>query len=161
MIKPKNANLFCCEDISLIENYDVAITDPHNTWECHHRAGVLPCGKYSREVLKKFGLYFNRPASELIFLTKAEHRCIHHTGHEVSNHTRKLILDTKRDKQKPVMVFKDGILVDEVDGINEAARKYGLWRANIQKVLRGELNKTGGLVFKLKMINKDITEEQK
>lgn len=109
--------------------------------------------------MKKFGLYFNRPASELIFLTKAGHRSVHLTGHGVSNHTRKLILDTKRDKQKPVMVFKDGILVDEVDGINEASRKYGLWRANIQKVLRGELNKTGGLVFKLKMKNKDITEE--
>ena len=28
---------YCCEDPSLIENYDKAIADTTQTWEIHHR----------------------------------------------------------------------------------------------------------------------------
>ena len=28
---------FCCEDISLIENYEQALNDQTQMWECHHR----------------------------------------------------------------------------------------------------------------------------
>ena len=28
---------FCNEDISLIENYNKAISDSNQTWDCHHR----------------------------------------------------------------------------------------------------------------------------
>ena len=67
MICKKTIKNFCCDDPSLIENYDKAINDTTQTWDCHHRGEVLPCGRFSRDDLNKFGLYFNRPAAELIF----------------------------------------------------------------------------------------------
>ena len=71
------AKRYCCEDISLIENYDKAVADKTQTWQCHHRAEILPCGNFTPEMMMEFGLYFNRPASELIFLTKYDHLSIH------------------------------------------------------------------------------------
>ena len=71
---------YCCEDPSLIENYDRAIADTTQTWEIHHRGEVLPCGRFSPNDLKKFGLYFNRPAAELIFLTPSAHQRLHKKG---------------------------------------------------------------------------------
>lgn len=70
----KNAKKFCCEDISKIENYDKAIAD-NEKWLCHHRLGIEL--NKSGEELQEIGLYYNRPASELIFLTRKEHRKIH------------------------------------------------------------------------------------
>ena len=67
----------CSEDISLIENYQEAVSDDTQIWHCHHRGEILPCGVFSQHDLKKFGLYWHRPASELIFLTPSEHHRIH------------------------------------------------------------------------------------
>lgn len=79
MISPNTIKNYCCEDISLIENYDIAISSAEQ-YECHHRGELLPCGKFSSDDLKKFGLYWSRPASELIFLSATEHRQLHMTG---------------------------------------------------------------------------------
>ena len=69
---------YCCEDISLIENYDKAISDTENVWVIHHRFELdCPAYKASMKDLKSFGLYWNRPASELIFLTRPEHQSLH------------------------------------------------------------------------------------
>ena len=64
---------FCKEDISLIENFDKAIADKEQTWHCHHRREI----ETPRKELLEIGEYFNRPASELIFLTQKEHKAIH------------------------------------------------------------------------------------
>ena len=80
MINEIQATKYCKNDISLIENYDKAIADTTEVWSCHHRAGVLLCGRFSREDLKKFNLYYNRPANELIFLTNSEHTILHTKG---------------------------------------------------------------------------------
>lgn len=62
----------------MIENYDKAVADKTQTWCCHHRiAIVMNC---SAEELKAKGLYENRPAHELIFLTKSEHSRLHNVG---------------------------------------------------------------------------------
>ena len=53
MINEKNAKRFCNEDISLIENYDKAIVDNTQTWHCHHRAEILPCGIFYVEDLQQ------------------------------------------------------------------------------------------------------------
>lgn len=71
---------FCSDDISLIENYSKAVSDENETWDCHHRAEILPCGRFSRKDLKTFGLYWRRPASELIFLKHGEHKGLHNIG---------------------------------------------------------------------------------
>ena len=77
MINEKFVYAVCKDDISLIENYDKAIADTSQVYVCHHKAGILPCGRFSREDLKKFNLYWHRPANELIFLTKSEHIRMH------------------------------------------------------------------------------------
>lgn len=97
---------FCCEDISKVENYYKAITDENDVWHCHHRAEILPCGRYSRDTLKKFGLYYNQPADRLIFLPSEEHRRLHMSGENSPNwgkhlsdeHKKKL---SSKNKGKP------------------------------------------------------------
>ena len=77
MINIINVKKFCNEDITLIENYEKAINDTQ-TWDCHHRKETDE--GLSLKQLKELGLYYDRPASELIFLTKSEHRSLHHQG---------------------------------------------------------------------------------
>ena len=67
MINEYSVKKYCSEDLSLIENYELTIADTTQTWDCHHRGEILPCGRFSLNDLKKFGLYYKRPASELIF----------------------------------------------------------------------------------------------
>lgn len=81
----KNVFKYCCEDISLIENYDKAISDTTQIWQCHHRLEThykngkrKPCEQnLTRKELKEQNLYYDRPAKELIFLTIHEHATIH------------------------------------------------------------------------------------
>lgn len=70
----------CCEDISLIENYNEAVNDTTQMWDCHHR-NEIELNK-NRQELIDMGLYYNRPASELIFLTHSEHTALHMKGHK-------------------------------------------------------------------------------
>ena len=77
MINEGCAYAYCSEDISLIENYDLAINDPTQSWDCHHRRECVDGVFTSRKELIANGLYYNRPASELIFLTKADHKSLH------------------------------------------------------------------------------------
>ena len=82
MIYFKNVLKFCCDDISLIENYDKAINDITQTWDCHHHLEI-ELNLTVKELIKR-DLYYNRPASELIFLTKGEHSRIHLNNKQIS-----------------------------------------------------------------------------
>lgn len=74
-----------CTNPKRIENYARAISDEKHMWECHHRLEThfsdgteRPKNvQLSREELIALGVYYNRPAEELIFLTKSEHRKLH------------------------------------------------------------------------------------
>lgn len=94
MINEKYAKSFCCEDISLIENYDNAIADMTQTWDCHHRRGTI----YTRDDLKKIGEYYHRPAIELIFLTSSEHHSLHNKGKKFTEDHKRKIGDANRGK---------------------------------------------------------------
>ena len=76
MIDKKRAIKYCKNDISLIENYDKAIADKTQVWHCHHRRETI----FSKSDLIEIGEYYNRPACELIFLTKSEHTRLHNLG---------------------------------------------------------------------------------
>lgn len=77
-----NKKRYCCEDLSLIENYNKTI-DSSDIWDLHHRLethnsdGQLRSQQLSKQELIELGMYWNRPASELIFLTHADHTRIH------------------------------------------------------------------------------------
>jgi len=90
MINKANVRQFCCEDISLIENYDEAINDKTQTWVCHHRLEThYPDGTrrinekdLTRRELIEQKLYFERPAKEFIFLTNSDHAKLHRKTRE-------------------------------------------------------------------------------
>lgn len=74
MISIDKVKLYCCEDISLIENYEEAINSSEK-WVCHHKLGI----NKSKQDLINEGIYFNRPANELIFLLKSDHIALHNS----------------------------------------------------------------------------------
>ena len=150
MICEKYAKNFCCEDLSLIENYDKAIADMTQTWHCHHRGEISPCGRFSVSDLKKFELYFNRPASELIFLTRSEHRRLHLKGVPLSEDHKKAISDSKKgvptgpmseDHKKAISDSKKGVPLseDHKKAISEAHK--GVPRLDLKGIPRSEATK--------------------
>lgn len=79
----ETVKLYCCEDVSQIENFEKANTDKENVWCCHHRLeshtfdGEFRTEFLSSRELISLGLYYCRPVKELIFLTKQEHKALH------------------------------------------------------------------------------------
>lgn len=98
MIDKRRASMYCYQDLSLIENYDKAVADTEQTWQCHHRVEtIMNCG--SKELIS-VGAYYDRPAHELIFLTKGEHRILHNKGKQHSTDTKKKMSVAKKGKPK-------------------------------------------------------------
>ena len=64
------------ENVLDIENRDLAAQDFFNGWVCHHKLETRGFG-YTRKELKALGLYYNRPASEFIYLKTKEHAQLH------------------------------------------------------------------------------------
>ena len=147
MICKGTVKSFCCEDVSLIENYDKAINS-NEMWDCHHRLEIQNNIIISKRDLIKQGLYYNRPASELIFLTKADHRKLHISlfrkqniikSHKQTNTTRQQISNTltgkskteshKQHMRKPKQRFKyltpSGNIIEMV--VNAATRYHPDW----------------------------------
>lgn len=89
-----------CKDYTKIENYDNAIADKENIWHCHHKLEIGSNGeRISHKDLIKQGLYYNRPSSELIFLTNIEHKRIHQSGKKLSEETKIKISKYRSGKQ--------------------------------------------------------------
>lgn len=75
---------FCIpEQIEEVENYELAKESNFKGWHIHHRLethnsdGEKRLVNISREELIALDMYYNRPASELIFLTASEHIKLH------------------------------------------------------------------------------------
>ena len=163
MINEKSAKKYCREDLSLIENYDLAINDTTQTWDCHHRGEILPCGRFSPNDLNKFGLYFNRPAAELIFLTHSEHSRLHAKGVPMSEANKKAISDTLKGhsvseatkkaigeaKSKKVLQFtKSGEFIREWPSTREASRQLGIAQSSICNCCNRKCKSAGGYIWK-------------
>ena len=101
MICNETVKKYCSGDISHIENYYNAINDQTQTWHCHHRLEIPDNGTtISPKELKSKGLYYNRPPSELILLTRREHMRLHRTGKKIVKSTRMKISETRDFKLK-------------------------------------------------------------
>lgn len=111
---------FCCEPLENIENYHEAMAAPEK-WCCHHRWGISPVGVFSKEYLISIGLYYNRPACELVFMRESEHQSMHNkhrrgdtreklaeaarkffTGRKHSEETRRKISESKLGDKNPM-----------------------------------------------------------
>lgn len=96
---------YFCSSFTKIENYEQAVNDTAQTWDCHHRLethnsdGERRLVDISAEELKALDMYYNRPASELIFLTRKDHQGLHLTGKKLSEDIRKRM--SKASKGKP------------------------------------------------------------
>ena len=114
MIDKKRAKSYCKDDISLIENYDKAVADKSRVWHCHHRRETI----FSRKDLIEIGEYYNRPACELIFLTKSEHMRLHNIGKSLSEETRKKM--SEANKGKPSWMKGKHLSAESCKKISEA-----------------------------------------
>ena len=85
MINEKNAKKFCKEDISKIKNYDLAVADTTQVWDCHHILGEI----LTRQQLLEHDFYYDVPPCMLKFVTKAEHNRLHNKGKHLSDESRK------------------------------------------------------------------------
>ncbi len=151
MIKELNAVSYCL-DYKNIENYDKAIADKKNMWVVHHKFEEMVL---SSEDLIRMGLYFYRPAEELIFVTRSEHRKIHNAcrtvsdetklkiseakkGKSLSEETRQKMSNTRKGKKRPkISAALKSIMNDKV----EAYKKSGMsdWNLFQSKYSRGEI----------------------
>ena len=96
MINEKKVRRYCADDITKIENYDKAISSSE-IWHCHHRREIEDGIIRGVNDLKQEGLYYKRPASELVFMTLSEHRILHNKNR--SEDTRRKIGEAHKGKQ--------------------------------------------------------------
>ena len=97
MINENHAKEYC-KDYTKIENYDLAMSDTTQTWECHHRNERF----YTRQELIDLGLYYDCPSCELIFLTMREHRKQDHKSRKnriFSAESKKKISESHKNKK--------------------------------------------------------------
>ena len=91
-----------CKDYENIENYDKAKADNFKNWDCHHRLethtsdGERRLVDITKKELIALGMYYNRPAEELIFMKHSEHSSLH----KPSDDTKKKMSEAK--KVKPI-----------------------------------------------------------
>ena len=96
-----------CKNYENIENYEKALADDFKGWHCHHRLETHNSDGERRLVditaseLRALGMYWNRPASELIFLAKSEHQFLHNKGKHRSEETRNKMSEAKKGEKSP------------------------------------------------------------
>ena len=96
-----------CTEPEKIENYERAKKDNFKGWHCHHRLethnsdGERRLVDIGYEELKALGMYYNRPASELIFLTTREHNAFNKgkKGKPKSEETKKKMVESHKGKK--------------------------------------------------------------
>lgn len=73
------------DQLTSIENYELAKKDKFNGWRCHHRYELTSDYKtlLTFQELKDRNLWYNRPAAELIFIPLT----IHDRMHAIANGT--------------------------------------------------------------------------
>lgn len=94
-----------CRNPEKTENYELAKADDFKGWECHHRLETHTSDDERRLVditrneLKALGMYYDRPAEELIYLKHSEHTRLHHKGKHLSEETKRKVSVSHKGKQ--------------------------------------------------------------
>lgn len=91
MICLKKVKKFC-KDYTRIENYEEAVNDNTQMWDCHYILGEI----LSREQLKDHDFYYDVQPCMLKFVTRAEHTHLHKKGKHRSDETRKKISKARK-----------------------------------------------------------------
>lgn len=72
-----NPKRFCCEPLDKIENYELAAQDNFEGWDLHHKLEIKDGYINTRDDMKLMGIYYSRPACELIYLRHNDHARLH------------------------------------------------------------------------------------
>ena len=95
--------IYCSDPLDKIEHYEKALAENFKGWCIHHRLEIQPDGtRMSRQELKDKDLYFNRPASELVFMRCEEHTSLHHKDKVISEKTRQKMSETHKGDNNPL-----------------------------------------------------------
>lgn len=138
----------CCKDYKNIENYEKAKKDNFVGWCCHHRLETHNSDGEKRlvditvEELIALGMYYNRPASELIFMTRADHASLHQKGKVTSEESKKKMSEAKKEKyigEKNPFYGKQH--TEETKKINAEAHKGNTNTKGMHWYNNGEINK--------------------
>ena len=130
-----NSKCFCRHP-ELIENYELAVADKTQTWDCHHRREDT----FSQKELIERDEYYDVLPEDLIFLTHKEHCKIDsfckRNSEAMKNH---------KALSKKVLCVETG---EFFDSVRDAERKTGIDHGNISKVCKGKYKTTGGFHWK-------------
>ena len=159
MINEYCAKSYCCEDLSLIENYSLAVADTTQTWICHHILGE----QHSRQYLIDNNLYESRPANELRFVTHADHQSLHHKGVSLSEEHKKAIGEAHKgvplseehkkaigeaNSKKILQYTKSGEFVREWSSMTAIWQELSIRQSNICACCNSKRKSAGGYVWK-------------
>jgi hypothetical protein len=152
-----------CRHPELIENYDKAVADTTQVYETHHRLethtsdGERRLVELTREELIALGVYYDRPASELILLTASEHGRLHNKGKKRGPRTeetkRKMSeahkgkFINRKDLSKKVICVET---CEVFESVRDAERATGTYHGSISMACKGKLKTTGGYTWKFK-----------
>ena len=130
MINEYYAKKFCKEDISKIKNYEQAVNDTTQIWDCHHMTETW-WNCTAKELIEN-ECYYNRKACELIFLTHAEHSRLHQKGKRHSEESVKKMSESHKGKPKSVFgaAFKEHYGITRCDDIKLYKKEYDFYRYN-------------------------------
>ena len=145
MINERSSRRFCSDDISLIENYQEAISDKNEAWDIHHRREIDE-GLSVRELIEKKE-YFHRPSSELIFLKRGEHIRLHQLGKKFSEKTKKKMSESH---------LKNHLLIKSK--IAELDSRIQIWKDHLHETMLANQEKIMKLERKIKSLQ-DKKEE--
>ena len=152
MINEYYAKRFCSEDIALIENYHQAISDQKRMWDTHHRRECDANGKtlFTKKQLIEMNLYYNRPAAELIFVTRSMHWKLHR---EMRSNGGKIVgkkcgaINGKKSSIPILQFAKSGELVKEWPSAQEAYRQLGIHPSRICQCCKGRYKSAEGFIW--------------
>ena len=108
------------------------------------------------------GLYLNRPACELIFVTRSMHKKLHREmcskGGKISGGNEAAKEAAKEKRSIPILQFtKDGEFVKEWPSAYEAERQLGILQSNICNCLKGRYKSAGGFVWRYASSSERLT----
>lgn len=105
MICEAMSKKYCCDELSQIENYMIAKKSKER-WDCHHRLethnsdGEKRTVQITKKELIFLDCFYNRPASELIFLKADEHTRLHKIGTHITEKQKEAISKANRENVK-------------------------------------------------------------
>ena len=129
---------YYCKEPEKIENYEKALADDFKGWDCHHRLethnsdGERRLVDITKKELIALNMYYNRPASELIFMKHSEHQFLHHKGRKRS--------DEAKNKMSEAWDYDRHFNEEARRRMSEAAKGKNIWSKCTHWYNNGKIN---------------------